>query len=83
MEERVFQEEIYWRQRAKPKWAREGRSSTISIHKLVNGRREILLKKIELDNWIVVDDEAYDEALIEEESISFFITFIQVNRKGD
>ena len=47
LEKLVFREEIYWSQRAKPKWAREGDSNTSFFHKLsMEGKREILEKKL-------------------------------------
>ncbi|KAK9934053.1 hypothetical protein M0R45_021214 [Rubus argutus] len=69
LEELVFREEIYWSQRAKPKWAREGDSNTSFFHKIVNGRRKRnFIERIELSSGLVVEEEA----LIQEEIINFY-----------
>ena len=68
LEELVFREEIYWSQRAKPKWAREGDSNTSFFHKIVDGRKKRnFIEKIEISGLVVEE-----EALIEEEIINFY-----------
>ncbi|PRQ36601.1 putative RNA-directed DNA polymerase [Rosa chinensis] len=69
LEELALREEIFWRQRAKLKWAKEGDNNTRFFHKLVNGRRKRnVIEKLELSNGIVVEEED----LIEEEIIRFY-----------
>ena len=70
LEELILKEEVYWRQRAKVQWAKEGDNNTRFFHKVATGRRKRnYIENLELEGGVITEDQE----VIEQELINFFI----------
>lgn len=65
----VYKEEVKWRQKGKPKWARDGDGNTIYFHMMATGyRKRNFIDRLEVEGVSIIENEEG----IESETINFF-----------